>query len=742
MSGRRRKGLSPSLFPFLAVLVCTLGTLILLLALVAQNASTTAQAQAEAANEKANQAPEVEKEPGLTAAQATALIEEGEFRVEQLVSFRDQQTDDLEQRRTQLTQVESHAAKIREQLKRLNEEVELATSEKDIDPVDHAQLVTLKHRLVQEEKAVNQLRADKSDQIPRVALIPHKGPNGTDRRPIYLECTTLGLRIWPEGSTITSGQLEESVTGANPLDDALRVVRHHVMHQYGDVAPPYPLLVVRPDGIEAYAAARSALRDWDDQFGYELVPAAVKLAYDKPDPRLKRRIDEAIRAATIKQHGLNALARRAGSKGKYSADGRRVYPRLSAASMDRAGRASGFEDHREGFSRQNLHSAQQNAARAYSNHAGASSGADIARKFDGNVKRAVEELRNGQNSYGSLGNYASNPYVGDPREGNQQGAGSSDGQNPNSTRVGNGLGTEIGDFDPDNIAQQESAKNGSAQGDSNNPGDAYTRPKTNRYLVPSLGPDESLGHQYNPHAASEIGLTTPGGSQANPSQDPRGSTSDRNQNPSESQVYIGNPGGYQNQSAASQFDANSQSDARSQSDTQGNPGGAPPQLSSSQTTPPAAQSQSQSRNQSQPQSRSSSQRPPAANQNLSATRELVRRQGADWALPQNLARGGGNSIVRTIRVQCFPDRLVLLGSTRDGSPAEAFGILDRDMNRATIELASAVRDRIARWGASLPGGRWQPRLDVEVMPGAEDRFYQLQRMMAGGGVEVEGRRSQ
>ena len=120
----------------------------------------------------------------------------------------------------------------------------------------------------------------------------------------------------------------------------------------------------------------------------------------------------------------------------------------------------------------------------------------------------------------------------------------------------------------------------------------------------------------------------------------------------------------------------------------------------------------------------------------------MRRQGADWALPQNLARGGGNSIVRTIRVQCFPDRLVLLGSTRDGSPAEAFGILDRDMNRATIELASAVRDRIARWGASLPGGRWQPRLDVEVMPGAEDRFYQLQRMMAGGGVEVEGRRSQ
>ena len=48
MSGRRRTTLAPSLFPFLAVLVCTLGTLILLLALVAQNATETAEQNARA----------------------------------------------------------------------------------------------------------------------------------------------------------------------------------------------------------------------------------------------------------------------------------------------------------------------------------------------------------------------------------------------------------------------------------------------------------------------------------------------------------------------------------------------------------------------------------------------------------------------------------------------------------------------------------------------------------------------
>jgi len=46
MSRRRGKTLAPSLFPFLAVLVCTLGTLILLLALVAQNATDAAEQQA------------------------------------------------------------------------------------------------------------------------------------------------------------------------------------------------------------------------------------------------------------------------------------------------------------------------------------------------------------------------------------------------------------------------------------------------------------------------------------------------------------------------------------------------------------------------------------------------------------------------------------------------------------------------------------------------------------------------
>jgi hypothetical protein len=92
MSRRRRQGLSPSLFPFLAVLVCTLGTLILFLALVAQNATTAAERSAEAKRVAQAKLLAAEAEPThphrLSAASVESMLEEEKFRVAQLVSFR------------------------------------------------------------------------------------------------------------------------------------------------------------------------------------------------------------------------------------------------------------------------------------------------------------------------------------------------------------------------------------------------------------------------------------------------------------------------------------------------------------------------------------------------------------------------------------------------------------------------------------------------------------------------------
>jgi hypothetical protein len=102
---------------------------------------------------------------------------------------------------------------------------------------------------------------------------------------------------------------------------------------------------------------------------------------------------------------------------------------------------------------------------------------------------------------------------------------------------------------------------------------------------------------------------------------------------------------------------------------------------------------------------------------------------------------GGNAIVRSIRVQCFQDRLVLLPSGTSGS-GEVFPLSSGDVEQASLRLATAVRDRIEQWGPALIGGRWEPRLDVEVMPRAEARFHQLRTLFQGSGVEVIGRPSQ
>ena len=682
------------------MLVCTLGTLILLLALVAQNASTAAVAEAEQKQAAAKTAaPKTAPKPtGMTRDEAMALIDEGKFRVEQLVMIRDQQTADIERRREQMTQVESHMRKIRTELKRLSAEVDLATGEKEMKSTNAAQLQVLEQKLNSEQAALAKLRGNKMNQKPKVAIIPHKGPNGTDRRPVYVECTSDGVTIWPEECKITHAQLEEAVSGANPLDAALRVVRHHALQNYGDSVAPYPMLVVRPDGIETYAVARASLHEWDDQFGYELVPAEVDLAYDNPDRKLKSLVMDAIHGAVIKQHGLNALAKRAAQAYNGSQpSGRRRYPRLSASAMDRRGRAAGFEDHREDFARRSAYAAQQRSAMNYQDHSGSSTGADFARDFDQHLREAASELSASEESesLAKAGPLTNNPFHSTRPSTHQSQKDAVDGSGGKSDQRGlNGGTAQLGDRKQPVSSHKPSSGQPSAN-------DAHT----NLYLSPIIPQEAVVRSESNPFVIPEA----------------QGRLESQSQNTG-SMVQSGKSAQSGNHDTASRH----------------------PQLQASGFNPNTGQSSRPSSNaQTSPTSGSQNSSPQSDTKQPSATitRELVKRRGANWALPPSITHTQGNAIVRTIRVQCYPNRMVLMPPSRGGA-TEMFGLADNDMNRATIELASAVRDRIKRWGAAIPGGRWQPRLDVEVMPQGEQRFYQLQRLMSGSGVEISGRASQ
>jgi hypothetical protein len=118
----------------------------------------------------------------------------------------------------------------------------------------------------------------------------------------------------------------------------------------------------------------------------------------------------------------------------------------------------------------------------------------------------------------------------------------------------------------------------------------------------------------------------------------------------------------------------------------------------------------------------------------------LRKEGKNWALPNRMANLQGNAIVRAIRVECHSDHFVLLAPGTGGA-TEIFGYSNGNAERASMQLAAAIRERISRWGPALPGGRWEPKLDVMVMPGGEVQFYELQGWLRGSGVEVTGRKS-
>lgn len=129
-----------------------------------------------------------------------------------------------------------------------------------------------------------------------------------------------------------------------------------------------------------------------------------------------------------------------------------------------------------------------------------------------------------------------------------------------------------------------------------------------------------------------------------------------------------------------------------------------------------------------------------ANLSPQQAQKLVRRQGRNWGIPDSIAGMNGTEVVRTLRAKCYYDRIVLVGTNSSGIPVpdRTFSFSNGQTERATLEFVTALRDRIETWGTSLPGGRWQPRLEVVVMTQAEQRFSQLRTFMIGSGIDIQG----
>ena len=274
---RNRNAEAPtiSLFPFLAVLLCTMGALLVLLVLFSRSASMGQQNAATAA---------VVEELELAK-------ENVSWRLNQLAGVRDRTAEDLAKARMQLAGVEENARELTDELERILRTAKELEGDAGSRQATEAELAALEARLKNARESLDKARADQATKPAAYAVVPYVGVNGTHRRPLYIECCIDGVFLQPEGIRLNPSDFEGPPGPGNPLACALRAAREHLARNSansGDpAAQPYPLLLIRPSGVMAYYAARESIASWGSEFGYQLIDEDWTLAVPPGDPALK-----------------------------------------------------------------------------------------------------------------------------------------------------------------------------------------------------------------------------------------------------------------------------------------------------------------------------------------------------------------------------------------------------------------------------------------------------------------------
>ena len=298
---KRRPVLTVQMFSFLDAMVCTLGALLVLLHAFAHHGQNEAVRKAE--TQAAQQAAARIRRPSVrssSGAPSNSARSAARPRPNWPTSGSGSATSKTTQRRLQ--------DKLRE-LQIAAEELErLQLAKDDEQQREEEDLEAARSRLAEARKAVDDARR-RSRRAATYSVVPYEGPNSTHRRPVYIECRENSMILQPEGVELTPADFVGMLGPGNPLASALRGVREYYAGQTAagkSDAEPYPLLLVRPDGIKTYYAARSALDSWGSEFGYELIGADWKLSYAKPDPKLEQLVRQIVAESRLRMRELAA----------------------------------------------------------------------------------------------------------------------------------------------------------------------------------------------------------------------------------------------------------------------------------------------------------------------------------------------------------------------------------------------------------------------------------------------------
>lgn len=692
---RQRESLAPSLFPFLAVLLCTMGALVLILMLIVAGAQASTQT---AAAETQKRIDESEALLGMAKRSYQKQLSEGQIA--------------LEKKRLVLQHLETHIQELLDELEELKRTSELIKEEGSAEASEESEreaaLSELEKQLAAAKAELNQKIDKPAGDKPIFAIIPYQGNNGTHRRPIYVECTGEGVIIQPEGVRLLPNDLRPPYGPGNPLDAALRTIRAEFPPSNGAVtSTAYPLLVVRPSGIAAYVLARAAMSGWDDQFGYELIEEDLELAFPDSTPGLKTKLTKAIDLARDRQAAL-VMAMPQKYRG-YEAKGASGYEgewgdsasQFAGNSTTGSGLAGGQEGSGEGTadgSRGGFNFDQATSSRQTADMANRSTGNPNGSPLGANSSAGMMGFSSGgatsdSSDFGGPGNNQINNSASlfdsaTSDNGSGGGSGSSD-----DWALGSGSGSRSNEPNSDSGSNLGSGSSRLRQG----------------HTASGGASDGASGSDAAGQTASDSSGSSASSGGASANSGVNGSASGSGANGSQGSGGTGSGGTGGNSSSPSMQSSNQSSS------TENPPDGAEPQ---SGAAPSLSYNAQFNRGQQEP------------------ARPVASARGRNWAWSQGPPTE--TPVVRSVRMQCLADRWLILPET--GSSKEPIAINFDESPRVRAEqLANVVAERVASWGIALTGGHWKPVLLVDVAPDAEWRFEQLQQLLAGSGLEVQRR---
>jgi hypothetical protein len=336
-----------TLFPFLAVLMCTIGSLVLLLVVVSAQIRKDTVATAKSQRQQKESAPPAPPEPPPTP--LTPEPDPPEFvqlapepdpepkaapilrasprelaQIDELNALSQQFAAAVDQRARQRIATREKAAALREQLRLA------ASGEQGI--ASQIQLARARGQSAErqlresriEKRQIEELLDDSEELIksrkkeltsPRYSIIPYDGQTGTIRRPIVIECTGASIRFAAEDIALQPSRLHGYNPDQNPLLSGVIALADYWAQSDrasgdGRVLRPYPLILVRPDGADTFDMARILLDRLTGNYGYELIEAEFDYALPPTTPEAIRQCQDAVDTAfELKPSPIRSLPR-------------------------------------------------------------------------------------------------------------------------------------------------------------------------------------------------------------------------------------------------------------------------------------------------------------------------------------------------------------------------------------------------------------------------------------------------